>query len=59
MCADAIAQAKLGRVVYALSADQLLALKPAGFVNPDAAEVAYDGPALLDEARRPLDGYYS
>ena len=59
MCANAIARAELGRVVYALSSDQLQALKPAGFVNPDAAEVAYDGPALFDEARRPLDGYYS
>ena len=59
MCANAIARSNLGRVVYALGADQLEALKPAGFVNPDAAEVAYDGPALFDEARRPLDGYYS
>ena len=59
MCANAIARANLGRVVYALGADQLKELKPAGFVNPDAAGVAYDGPALFDEARRPLDGYYS
>jgi tRNA(Arg) A34 adenosine deaminase TadA len=59
MCANAIARSNLGRVVYALGADQLQALKPAGFVNPGAAEVAYDGPALFDEARRPLDGYYS
>jgi tRNA(Arg) A34 adenosine deaminase TadA len=59
MCANVIARAELGRVVYALGADQLQALKPAGLVNPDAADVVYDGPALFDEARRPLDGYYS
>ena len=58
MCANVIARANLGRVVYALGADQLQQLKRPGFVNPDAAEVAYDGPALFDEARRPLDGYY-
>jgi tRNA(Arg) A34 adenosine deaminase TadA len=58
MCANVIARANLGRVVYALSADQLQDLKPPGFANPDAAEVAYEGPALLDEARVPIDGYY-
>ncbi len=58
MCANAIARSNLGRVVYALDADQLQALKPAGFVNPDAGEPTYAGPALLDEARVPLEGYY-
>jgi hypothetical protein len=53
-----IARARLGRVVFALSADQLAQLKPPGSVPPDAAEVAYDGPALFDEARVPIDGYY-
>jgi tRNA(Arg) A34 adenosine deaminase TadA len=58
MCANAIARAGAGRVVYALSGDQLQNLKPEGFINPDAAEVEYDGPALFDEARVPVDGYY-
>jgi len=30
--------------------------RPAGFVSSPAADVVYDGPALFDEARRPLDG---
>jgi tRNA(Arg) A34 adenosine deaminase TadA len=58
MCANAIARARLGRVVFAIGTEQLAALKPAGFVNPDAAVVAYEGPALVDEGRRPLLGYY-
>jgi tRNA(Arg) A34 adenosine deaminase TadA len=58
MCAGAIARAKLGRVVYALATDQVRDLTPAGLVSPDAAAVSYDGPALFDEARVPVDGYY-
>ncbi len=58
MCENAIARANLGRVVYGLGGDQLNDLKPAGFVNPDAVEVTYDGPGLFDEARVPIDGYY-
>jgi tRNA(Arg) A34 adenosine deaminase TadA len=58
MCAGAIARAKLGRVVYALATDQLRDLTPTGLVSPDAAAVSYDGPALFDEARVPVDGYY-
>jgi len=58
MCANAIARASIGRVVYALDTYQLDDLKPAGFVNPDAAEPVYDGPALPDEARQPLAGFY-
>ena len=58
MCASVISRANLGRVVFALSGDQLQLLKPAGFVNPDSADVAYDGPALFDEARVPIDSYY-
>jgi tRNA(Arg) A34 adenosine deaminase TadA len=58
MCANAIARSRLGRVVYALSADQLTQLKPATAEPPDAAEVAYDGPHLHDEARVPVEGYY-
>ena len=58
MCANAIARAQLARVVFALSNDQLQALKPAGFANPDSAEVSYDGPALGEQARAAVDGYY-
>lgn len=58
MCTGAIARSGLGRVVFALSGEQLQALRPPGAAAPDAADVRYDGPALLDEARRPLAGYY-
>jgi tRNA(Arg) A34 adenosine deaminase TadA len=58
MCANVIARAGLGRVVFALSSEQLSALKPAGAVAPDAAEASYDGPALHDEAQAPVAGYY-
>ncbi|MGW0196803.1 nucleoside deaminase [Nonomuraea sp. NPDC003201] len=55
MCAGAIARSGLGRVVYALSGDQLNGLKPPGsaFVDPPV-----EGPALYDEARVPVEGYY-
>jgi tRNA(Arg) A34 adenosine deaminase TadA len=58
MCAGAIARSGLGRVVFALSGEQLDELRPPGVTGPDAARVAYEGPALLDEARVPIDGYY-
>jgi tRNA(Arg) A34 adenosine deaminase TadA len=58
MCANAIARSGLGRVVFALAGEQLHELKPSGSVSPDAAHVAYEGPALFDEARVPIDGYY-
>jgi tRNA(Arg) A34 adenosine deaminase TadA len=58
MCANVIARAGLGRVVFALSGEQLTALKPAGAVAPDAAEAVYEGPALYAEARVPVSGYY-
>jgi tRNA(Arg) A34 adenosine deaminase TadA len=58
MCATAIARSNLGRIVYALSGDQLHDLRP-GFVSLSAADVVYDGPALFDEARVPVDGYYA
>jgi tRNA(Arg) A34 adenosine deaminase TadA len=58
MCAGAISRSGLGRVVFALSGAQLDGLRPAGAQAPDAAVVDYDGPALFDEARRPVDGYY-
>jgi tRNA(Arg) A34 adenosine deaminase TadA len=59
MCAGAIARSGLRRVVFALSSDQLDDLRPAGSAGPDAAQVLYEGPALPDEARAPVDGYYS
>ena len=59
MCTGAIARSGLGRVVFALSGDQLHELKPPGAASPDEAQVAYEGPALFDEARVPIDGYYT
>jgi len=54
MCAGAIERSGLGRVVFALSTEQLDGLKP-----PAAPpRLRLDGPALLDEARVPVDGYY-
>ncbi|WP_431964105.1 nucleoside deaminase [Actinacidiphila sp. bgisy160] len=57
MCAGAIERSGLGRIVYALSTDQLTGLKSpaakAGFPH-----VPQDGPALYDEARVPVEGYY-
>jgi tRNA(Arg) A34 adenosine deaminase TadA len=58
MCSGAISRSGLGRVVYALSGQQLQELRPPGAFGPDAAPVAYQGPALYDEARVPVDGYY-
>ncbi|MFI6538540.1 nucleoside deaminase [Nonomuraea sp. NPDC050547] len=54
MCAGAIERSGLGRVVYALSGAQLDGLK--SIVT--SAEVRLDGPALFDEARVPVEGYY-
>jgi tRNA(Arg) A34 adenosine deaminase TadA len=59
MCTGAISRSGLGRVAFALSGEQLGELKPPGAASPDAAQVAYEGPALFDEARVPIDGYYS
>ena len=59
MCAGAIARSGLGRVVFALSGEQLQELRPRTAASPDAAEVAYEGPALFAEARVPIDGYYA
>jgi len=58
MCANVIARAGLGRVVFALSGEQLGALKPPGAVAPDAVGAVYEGPALLDAAQVPVAGYY-
>lgn len=54
MCAGGIARSGLGRVVYALSTDQLVELNP----GSDWPAVPFDGPALLDEARVPIEAYY-
>ncbi|MGW0802625.1 nucleoside deaminase [Nonomuraea sp. NPDC002799] len=55
MCAIAIGRSALGRVVYALSAEQFEEVKP---VTPPLPPVRYEGPALFDEARQPIDDYY-
>jgi tRNA(Arg) A34 adenosine deaminase TadA len=55
MCAGAIDRAGLARVVYALSGEQLNALKPSGAFPA----VDQEGPALYDEARAVVDGYYN
>lgn len=59
MCRGAIARSGLGRVVFALSGEQLNELRPPGVTSPDATDVALDGPALFEEARVPIDGYYA
>lgn len=56
MCSGAIARSGLGRVVFALSTEQLSSLKPPA--PPWPPEVPQEGPALFDEARVPIDGYY-
>ncbi|WTW92030.1 nucleoside deaminase [Streptomycetaceae bacterium NBC_01309] len=54
MCTGGIARSGLGRVVYALSTDQLVALNPSGAWPT----VPQDGPALFDEARAPIVEFY-
>jgi tRNA(Arg) A34 adenosine deaminase TadA len=54
MCSGAIDRSGLGRVVFALSDEQFAALKPPDGFPP----VPQEGPALFDEARIPIDGYY-
>jgi tRNA(Arg) A34 adenosine deaminase TadA len=56
MCRGAIERSGLGRVVYALSTEQLNGLKSPG--SPGFPSVPMVGPALFDEARVPVDGYY-
>ncbi|MGN9844384.1 nucleoside deaminase [Nonomuraea sp. H19] len=55
MCTGAIQRSGLGRVVFALSEEQLNGLKPGG----GWPQVPYEGPALYDEARVPVEGYYT
>ncbi|MFF7777579.1 nucleoside deaminase [Streptomyces tanashiensis] len=54
MCEAAIRQAGLRRVVYALSEEQLLDIRPGSGRPP----VPQDGPALLDDVRAVVEGYY-
>ncbi|MGI5240825.1 PhzF family phenazine biosynthesis isomerase [Dactylosporangium sp. CA-139066] len=56
MCAGAIDRSGLGRVVYALSGAQLEALQAPGGGRSGAGR---RGPALFEEARAVLEGYYS
>lgn len=53
MCAGAIERSGLGRVVFAVSTEQLATLRP----GAGLPRVRYEGPALFDEARIPLAGY--
>jgi tRNA(Arg) A34 adenosine deaminase TadA len=55
MCRYAIARSGLGRVVFALSAEQRAALRP--LRAAEAPDVIYEGPALFEEARVPIAGY--
>jgi tRNA(Arg) A34 adenosine deaminase TadA len=55
MCSGAIARSGLGRVVFALSNEQLDVIKPGG----GWPVVPQRGPLLYDEARAVFDGYYT
>ena len=54
MCAPGIVRSGLGRVVYALSTEQLVRLNP----QSRWPTVAQEGPALPEEARAPIEEYY-
>jgi tRNA(Arg) A34 adenosine deaminase TadA len=54
MCAGAIDRSGLGRVVFALSNEQLDELKPYG----GFPQVPQEGPGLVDEGRKAVEGYY-
>ncbi|MEV0743769.1 nucleoside deaminase [Streptomyces sp. NPDC050273] len=55
MCAAAIQQAGLRRVVFALSGEQLLDIRPGNGRPP----VPQEGPALLEEVRTVMEPYYA
>lgn len=55
MCTGGIARSGLGRVVYALSTAQLVALNPDSGSWPVVPRI---GPALHEEACRPVEAYY-
>ena len=54
MCTGAIDRSGLGRVVYALSSDQLAGLRTTG----GFPSVPQEGGALFEEARAAVDGYF-
>ncbi|WP_328956516.1 nucleoside deaminase [Kitasatospora purpeofusca] len=54
MCAAALRQTGLGRVVFALSGEQLLGIRPGSGLPP----VPQEGPALFDEVRAAVEPYY-
>ncbi|WP_327673997.1 nucleoside deaminase [Kitasatospora sp. NBC_00458] len=54
MCEAVIRQAGLRRVVFALSGEQLLEIRPGSGRLP----VPQEGPALLDEVRSVVEPYY-
>lgn len=56
MCTGAIERSGLGRVVFALSTEQLSGLKPPG--SPAPSPVRQQGPELLDEASAAVADYY-
>ncbi len=55
MCTGAIDRSGLGRVMFALSNQQLASLKPTGSLPA----VPQEGPALFDEGRAAVEGYYT
>ncbi|MEU5695932.1 nucleoside deaminase [Actinosynnema sp. NPDC020468] len=55
MCEGAIARSGLGKVVFALSAEQLNGLKPGGGFPP----VPQEGPSHYDAASAAVAGYYT
>jgi tRNA(Arg) A34 adenosine deaminase TadA len=57
MCTGALERSGLGRVVFALATEQLDSLKAPSF-TAGPRPVPQDGPALFDEARKPVEGYY-
>ncbi|MEV0589287.1 nucleoside deaminase [Nonomuraea sp. NPDC050310] len=54
MCTGGIVRSGLGRVVYALSTEQLVELNP----GSSWPTVEQEGPALFEEARLPIETFY-
>ena len=69
MCTAAIFWAGIGRIVYALSNDALIAMAPGGgpslnikcreVIAAGAKDIMVDGPALESEAAVPHEGFWS
>ena len=59
VCARSPARPRRKPALVAAARVHLQDLRPPTAVSPDAAEVAYEGPALFVEARVPIDGYYA